>query len=204
MALKQTNPDGLDRLAEILSSIFHPFVIVILTMILATAGQGNNVERALFWTVLSICVVILPLTYAIYSKVRSGQYSDASVSIREQRHGLYGLAACLFIALITVLILGKAPRAFLAGTLSGVLALSIAFLINRRYTKVSLHSMGISTCTVILLLTTPWQGVLLALFIPLVGWARIRLGHHTLPQVLIGFAVAVVSVVLVFRLFHLY
>jgi membrane-associated phospholipid phosphatase len=204
MALKGTNPDGWDRVAEILSSIFHPFVIVILTMILSTVSQENRSGPALFWIVLSICVVILPLTYVIYSKVRSGQYSDSSVSIREQRHGLYGLAGFLFIVLITILVLGKAPRAFLASTLAGVLALAVAFLINRRYTKVSLHSMGISTCTVILLLTTPQLGILLGLFIPLVGWARIRLGHHTLPQVLIGFVVAVASVVLVFRLFHLY
>jgi membrane-associated phospholipid phosphatase len=204
MALKGKNPDGLDRLAEALSSIFHPFVIVILTMILSTVSQENRSGQALFWTVLSICVVILPLTYVIYSKVRSGKYSDSSVSIREQRHGLYGLAGFLFIILITILVLGKAPRAFLASTLAGVLALAVAFLINRRYTKVSLHSMGISVCTTILLLTTPQLGMLLGLFIPLVGWARIRLGHHTLPQVLIGFAVAVASVVLVFRLFHLY
>jgi membrane-associated phospholipid phosphatase len=204
MTLKGKKIDGLDRLAEVLSSVFHPFVVVILTMILSTVSQENSSGQALFWTVLSICVVILPLTYVIYSKVRSGQYSDSSVSIREQRQGLYGLAGFLFIVLITILVLGKAPRPFLASTLAGVLALAVAFLINRRYTKVSLHSMGISTCTAILLLTTPQLGILLGLFIPLVGWARIRLGHHTLPQVLIGIAVAVASVILVFRLFHLY
>lgn len=203
MELKEKHPDRLDQLAEILSSIFHPFVVIILTMILATAGQGKDVGQALFWTVLSICVIILPLTYVIYSRVRSGGYSDSSVSIREQRHGLYGLAGFLFIVLIAILVLGKAPRGFLAGTLAGGLALTTAFLINRRYTKISLHSMGISTCTAILLLTAPRLGMLLALFIPVVGWARIRLGHHTLPQVLIGFAVAVTCVFFVFRLFDL-
>jgi membrane-associated phospholipid phosphatase len=203
MTLKTKNPLTLsDRLAEMLSAIFHPFVIVIPTMIIATM-QGNTFGTAVFWTALSICVVILPLTYIIYSKVRSGQYSDPSVSIREQRHGLYAVAGVLLILLVAILVLGQAPRIFIAGALAGVLALAIAFVINRKFTKLSLHTIGISACTTILFLTTPQLGMILALFIPLVGWARIHLQHHTLLQIIIGLAVAVTSVLFIFHMFHL-
>jgi hypothetical protein len=192
-----------DRLAEALSLLFHPFVVGIPTIVVAMVNQGSSLTIALFWTLLSVGVVILPLTYLIYSKVRSGQYSDPSVSMREQRHGLYKIAAVLLIFLTAILILGKAPIVLIASLISVVLATLISFLINRRFTKLSLHTFGISGCAAILLLTTPTLGFIATLLIPLVAWARIHLRHHTIPQIIIGFAVSFASVFLVFYIFHL-
>jgi hypothetical protein len=195
--------DPVDRLAEAVSLIFHPFVVVIPTMVIASMHQATTFGRAIFWTLLSIGVVILPLTYLIYSKVRSGQYSDASVSMREQRYGLYAVAGSLLILLIIILVVGKAPLILIASLVAAALAIAIASVINRRFTKLSLHTIGISGCTTVLLVTTPPLGLAMALCIPLLGWARIRLGHHTLLQIIIGLAVAVISVLFIFHIFHL-
>ncbi len=43
-------------------------------------------------------------------------------------------------------------------------------------------------------------GVVMAIFTPLVGWARIRLKHHTPVQILIGWMVSMICVFVVFRL----
>ena len=43
-------------------------------------------------------------------------------------------------------------------------------------------------------------GVVMAIFAPLVGWARIRLKHHTPVQILIGWMVSMICVFVVFRL----
>ena len=42
--------------------------------------------------------------------------------------------------------------------------------------------------------------VIMAIFAPLVGWARIRLKHHTPVQILIGWMVSMICVFVVFQL----
>jgi hypothetical protein len=192
-----------DRFAEAVSLILHPFVVAVPTMVIASMQQGTTLGRAIFWTLLSIGVVILPLTYLIYSKVRSGQYSDPSISMREQRHGFYKVAGSLFILLVIILVLGKAPLILIASLTAAALSVVIASVINRRFTKLSLHMIGISGFTTVLLVTAPPLGLAMALFIPLLGWARIHLQHHTLLQIVIGLAVAVISVLFIFHMFHL-
>ena len=192
-----------DRFAEAVSSIFHPFIVVVPTMLIAILYRGSSLAQALFWTALSIGIVILPLVYLIFSGVRSGRYSDPSISIREQRRSLYITASVLFILLIVILVLGKAPLILVACLTAAVLATLIGFLINSRFTKLSLHSIAIAGCTTVTILTLPWLGITMALIMLVVAWARIRLRHHTLAQILIGWTVAVGSVVFIFHMFHL-
>jgi hypothetical protein len=187
-----------DRLAEGISNIFHPFVVAIPTMIIAMVRQGAGLWPSLFWTVLAVCVVIVPLSFLVYVGVRSGRYHDASLSLREQRHGLYATAALLFALLLVILIWGKAPQVLLACLLSALAATMIASFINRQFTKLSLHSVGMAGYTTVLLLTAPALGIAMALFAPLVGWARIRLNHHTPLQIVIGWSVSAICVLLTF------
>ncbi len=196
--------EQLDHIAETISVIFHPFVVVIPTMVIAMLSQRSTLWQSLFWTLLSVCVVIVPMLFVIYAGVRSGRFSDASISVREQRSSLYTLAAFLLILLLGVLIFGKAPLILIACLSSSILATVIAFAINHRFTKLSLHSIGMAGCAAVLLLTTPLLGTAMAIFALLVGWARIRLKHHTLLQILIGWAVSGSSVLIVFYVFHLF
>lgn len=187
-----------DRLAEAISNIFHPFVAAIPTMVIAMVRQGTSLRSALFWTILAVCVVIVPLVFLIYRGVRSGLYSDASISIREQRRGLYAAAAILFALLLAILIWGKAPTILLACLVSALAATVIASLINHQFTKLSLHSVGMAGYTTVLLLTVPALGIAMALFALLVGWARMHLNHHTPLQILIGWAVSSICILLIF------
>lgn len=187
-----------DRFAEGISNIFHPFVVAIPTMVIAMVRQGTSLRSALFWTILAVCVVIVPMLFLIYRGVRSGRYSDASISIREQRRGLYVAAVILFAFLLAILIWGKAPTILLACLVSALAATVIAAFINHQFTKLSLHSVGMAGYTTVLLLTAPALGIAMALFALLVGWARMRLNHHTPLQILIGWAVSSGCVLLIF------
>jgi membrane-associated phospholipid phosphatase len=131
--------------------------------------------------------------------VRSGKYSDASVSVREQRTSIYAVGGTCLVILLAVLIIGKAPVVIIACLVSAVLATALGYGINR-YTKLSLHSAAMAGCTAVLLWTAPLIGVVMAIFAPLVGWARIRLKHHTPVQILIGWMVSMICVFVVFRL----
>ena len=195
----QHNASQADRVAELVSQIFHPLVVVIPTLVIAMTRLGSTIWEAIFWTVLSIAIVNLPMALLLFWGVRSGKYSDASVSIREQRTSIYAVGSTCLVILLAVLIIGKAPVVIIACLVSAVIATILGYVINR-YTKLSLHSAAMAGCTAVLLWTAPLIGVVMAIFAPLVGWARIRLKHHTPVQILIGWMVSMICVFVVFRL----
>ena len=198
-AMMQPNTSRADKMAEIISYIFHPLLIVIPTLVIAMVQLGSMVWEAIFWTVLSIAIVNLPMALLLFWGVRSGKYSDASVSIREQRTSIYAVGGTCLVILLAVLIIGKAPVVIIACLVSAVIATVLGYVINR-YTKLSLHSAAIAGCTAVLLWTAPLIGVVMVVCAPLVGWARIRLKHHTPVQILIGWMVSMICVFVVFRL----
>lgn len=190
---------SVDRIAEIVSIVFHPLLVVIPTLVIAMTSLGSTVWEAIFWTFLSIAIVNLPMALLLYWGVRSGKYSDASVSIREQRNSIYAVGGTCLVILLAVLIIGNAPVVIIACLISAVIATALGYWINR-YTKLSLHSAAMAGCTAVLLWTAPLIGVIMAIFAPLVGWARIRLKHHTSVQILIGWMLSMICVFVVFRL----
>ena len=193
------NDSTTDRIAEIISYVFHPLLVVIPTLVIAMVRLGSTLGQALFWTVLSIAIVNLPMALLLLWGVRSGKYTDASVSVREQRTSIYAVGGTCLVILLAVLIIGKAPAVIIACLISAVIATALGYWINR-YTKLSLHSAAMAGCTAVLLWTAPLIGVIMVVFAPLVGWARIRLKHHTPVQILIGWMVSMICVFVVFQL----
>lgn len=193
------NDSTVDRIAEIISYVFHPLLVVIPTLVIAMVRLGSTLGQAIFWTVLSIVIVNLPMALLLLWGVRSGKYTDASVSVREQRTSIYAVGGTCLVILLAVLIIGKAPVVIIACLISAVIATALGYWVNR-YTKLSLHSAAMAGCTAVLLWTAPLIGVIMAIFAPLVGWARIRLKHHTPVQILIGWMVSMIWVFVVFQL----
>ena len=193
------NDSSADRIAEIISYVFHPLLVVIPTLVIAMVRLGSTLGQAIFWTVLSIVIVNLPMALLLLWGVRSGKYTDASVSVREQRTSIYAVGGTCLVILLAVLIIGKAPVVIIACLISAVIATALGYWVNR-YTKLSLHSAALAGCTAVLLWTAPLIGVIMAVFALLVGWARIRLKHHTPVQILIGWMVSMICVFVVFQL----
>jgi hypothetical protein len=83
--MMQSNISQADRIAELVSYVFHPLVVVVPTLVIAMVRLGSTIWEALFWTVLSIAIVNLPMALLLFWGWL-GKYSDASVSIREHQH----------------------------------------------------------------------------------------------------------------------
>lgn len=199
MATTVMNAATADKFAEVVSYVFHPLLVVIPTLVIAMVRLGSTLGQAIFWTVLSIAIVNVPMAMLLFWGVRSGKYTDASVSVREQRTSIYAVGGTCLVILLAVLIISKAPVVIIACLISAVIATALGYWINR-YTKLSLHSAAMAGCTAVLLWTAPLIGVIMAIFAPLVGWARIRLKHHTPVQILIGWMVSMICVFVVFQL----
>src|SRR5512137_1819530 len=121
--------DRMDRLAEAISWVFHPLTIVIPTMLIVLTQQGVSLWQALFWAFLSVCIANLPLAALLYYGVRSGHYSDLSISIREQRKSVYTVYGISTAILLTILVWGKAPSILTACIVAVILTTIVGFVI---------------------------------------------------------------------------
>ncbi len=183
-------------LATHISNFINPIFVVIPTIVLAGVYGSNDFGKGAVWTaiaLLSLC--ILPAAYVVIG-VKRGTLSGIHLPRHSER--TRPLAFSLISAVTGVLLLallGATPL-FLAVVYSGVLTTLVLAGFTLLW-KVSFHSASI-TGTV---LTLVWLIGLVALpllaLIPAVGWARVKLGAHTIWQVLGGAAVATIVVSLV-------
>jgi membrane-associated phospholipid phosphatase len=192
-----------ERLARWLSTIFHPFPVSVVTLVLVLYLDGATWTEALLWTAVGFAIVIVPLTIFLGVNVQRGRYSDWSLSIREERQTIFILTGICFAILVLTFIWAGAPTIALACLYAALATVVMAAGINRLVTKISLHAIAVAGCAAALYWVAPPLGLLLAVAGIAVSWSRMALKHHTLAQIVLGWGVAVGSVVVVFTLYLL-
>jgi len=118
-----------------------------------------------------VAFVIAPTLLYIRRKLKCKEYTDADVSVREQRFGIYLFAdVCELLCLATLIIFG-APQILIACFIAAILTLILGALINTQ-TKVSVHMAVMGGCTAALSYLSPALGILMVGASIAVGWAR--------------------------------
>jgi len=196
-------PATLTRAAKWLSWIFHPFVIIVPTMIISMYATTGDFLASIGWTLVCVAFVVVPATLYIRRKLKRNEYTDADVSVREHRSSIYLFMGIAEVLCFVTLVVFGAPQILIACFIAAILTLIMGALINTR-TKVSAHMAGIGGCTAVLFYISPLLGILMFVASIATGWARIYLKQHTLSQVMIGWGMAVASVVLVFAFIPLF
>ncbi len=194
--LRRIAPDHARTVAHHISNIINPIIVIIPTIMLAGCYGSRDFGAGLLWTaiaLLSLCVI--PATYVVVG-VKRGTLSGLHLPRHSERTRPIAVSLISAVAgVVTLALLGASPL-FLAVVYSGALT-SLALAAFTLLWKVSFHSAGITGMAV----TTIWLIGLLALpllaLIPAVGWARVKLGAHSIGQVLGGMAVGAVVVTLV-------
>ena len=79
-------------------------------------------------------------------------------------------------------------------------AANLVALLANLFSKISVHTGGITGAAVVLILVFGPVALPSLAAIALVGWARIAIGKHTVGQVVAGVLVAGISTLVVFRL----
>ena len=184
------------HLAEWVSVLAHPFVMVALLVAVPALGQSSgNAQSA----VLVIMAVTLPLAVLMVRQVRRGRWSNADASEPSERPLLFTVALAGLAAALGWLVIGD-PLSFLVrGTLVvAVFLLVAAFLV--RWVKLSLHVAFVALTATTLLLLGSAVGYLLIAVIPVMFWSRLALRRHRVHELVVGLVLGVLTGVVLVEL----
>ena len=179
------------RLAVIVSWIGHPLVFVTISVGMVVMTQ-LALRLAIPLLAALFLSVIAPTGLLLFFGVRSGRWADADVSVREERKRFYPIAIPLSAFGTIVMWLANAPRYILRGGVVTLLLLIAAAFANH-WSKISLHTLFATYCTVILLRVNLFCGLAAFILTGLVFWSRLFLSRHTISENISGIALGAVG-----------
>ena len=179
------------RLAVIVSWIGHPLVFVTISVgIVVTTHLASRLAIPLLAAIF--LSVIAPTGLLLFFGVRSGRWGDADVSVHEERKRFYPIAIPLSAFGTIVMWVANAPRYILRGGVITLLLLMSAAIINH-WSKISLHTLFATYCTVILFRVNLFCGSAALILAALVFWSRLFLSRHTISENISGVALGTVG-----------
>lgn len=175
--------------ARLVNELFNPAWVGLGVLgAIAAHGAQNTQDFLKWWAVSGFFLSLVPVGFVIMA-LRSGGVSDWYVTRAAERTRLFAMSVLSFGASITVMIIFGAPVDLLAVTLSAMGALVVALVVTPKW-KLSIHTGTLSGGVVALsFVFGPWA-LLLAFTVPVVCWARIRVTHHTMWQVVLASVMA--------------
>lgn len=180
-----------DAVAFFLSAVLSPYIVLPVGTIGIIWARGTD-ERVWLWIGISLFFsTVLPVLFVL-NGMRLGTITDVHVAERDQRSGPFGVAIGGSVVAALVLFLIHAPRSVWG--LSVILAVNgLAIMLATRSTKISVH-VAVLTATVLgATILNPelpvWAFIWL---IPLLMWARLKRGRHSIWQGVGGFALAAI------------
>ena len=169
------------------SILLHPFaVFAALALVAAWRLDPASLPR----TAIGVAVAVAIVWLFVLQRRRSGHWGTVDASDRRERPVLYVLV--LAVALGYWLWLGGAHSAASDSVLASVAMLCVAGIANR-WIKLSLHMASLAFAGVSLLALWMPAGIAALASLPLLGWSRLRMARHTLPEVAGGAALGVLA-----------
>lgn len=169
-----------EQLARAISELFAPWILNIGFFVVLGASTGA-------WAPALVAVAgtgLVPMGLIVLL-MRMGRVGNHHITERSQRSLVYGGIFLCVLALVAVLAWLDAPRVIWVGVFSALVFLVIFGLVTLRI-KASVH-VGLWVCLIVFLGLTVssswWLGLL---FTPVTAWARIRINHHTVTEIIAG------------------
>lgn len=181
---RNTQLSSMKRIANFISISGHPLLTFPLFIMIALYGK-EDFSRASLISFLIIGCFIIPVIAWMYFKSRNGSYTNFDVSDKKQRRSLFVFAIPLLL-IVTILLFATHQSTNLCISVLFALILLIISQITNYFIKSSLHvSLNIYLAALIFI-SNYKLGIIVLLYTGLIAWSRIKLGRHTLIEVLSG------------------
>ncbi|MCE5260197.1 MAG: DMT family transporter [Chloroflexi bacterium] len=195
MIISEVNWNG--RTAYIISRFLAPHYVSIPIIFVMAFIETKPWYHALIWAV-GVCLLALPIPLLLLQReLRIGRISDWYLRNRHERLlpvPVISVLMAVLLPLIALIVL-RGPR-LLIMLLSGAAAVSIANLLITLRWKISQHVASAAYAAGALVGVIGLGATPALALVPIVAWARIKLGAHTPAQTilggLMGFLIAIV------------
>lgn len=170
--------------ARFISFVFNPLIILILLPFFLVYKSTSEISSALVWTGYT-GIFLSAIAVFIFLGVRRKVFSDWDVSVRAQRPLLFTFFIILGILYLLGLFLFQAPRILFIVTVSMLFGVLIVSAINMRI-KASIHVATVAALILGAVLGFGGYYSFLLIFVPLVGWSRVKIKRHTVSETIVG------------------
>ena len=178
------------KIATYISTLGHPLLTIPLFILIVLFGNEDS-SRAAPISFLIIGCVFIPVTIRLYIKSRNGSYTNFDVSDKIQRRSLYLFVVPLLLIVTIILFATNQSRNLCLGVLFALLLLILSQAINY-FVKSSLH-VSLNIYLSALIFTVNFKaGVAALLFTALISWSRVKLGRHSVKEVLFGLLIGTI------------
>lgn len=174
-------------LARSISEICAPWVLNIVFFLIL----GGVTDALTLGIVAAIGTGVVPMIL-ILGLMKLGKVGNHHVTTRNQRGLVFvGIIACVII-LIFILRALEAPQLIWDGMFSALIFLVLFAQVTMKI-KASVH-VGLWVCLVMFLgLTVSLWWLLGLLFTPVTAWARMKIKHHTMSEIVAGIVTGAVA-----------
>jgi membrane-associated phospholipid phosphatase len=173
----------LAAVARSISDLFSPAAMSIpcLTLGVLASDVPGTYRYALLYFLIAVPI---PVAYVLWL-LKSGRVHDFHLPDRRDRTGPFLVSIAGAICAAGVLAYLGAPAVFLAPVLTALVLTLALFVVTLRW-QISIHSATTTGLVTFAVLALGSGAVFLASLVPLVIWARMYLGRHTLVQSVAG------------------
>lgn len=172
------------KLAEIISIILGPhFWLPLLLVVFFTKTQLTSEQIKILLPTMLIFQVIVPISY-IFIALKLKKVSAWDLPIKEER---YFILSLMFISYLITLLMTYVYGNLLIFHLNLILfiLLTITSFITY-FWKISIHAILNTFGAIFINFLFNWQFPIIYLVIPIIIWARYKLGRHDFKQLLAG------------------
>lgn len=196
----KTNSTLFLQVSKFISNFFNPLTSLFIYFLYSTLRMHSWQETAFIFLPIFL-MTIIPITGWIYWNVKKGKYTNADVSDRNQRKGLY-----FFIgAMISVYLLyDYFTNHSVDLTMLFLLILLATMQVSNYFIKSSMHTAFNVFVAALFFAVNPYLGFLWLGIAALVGFTRIILKRHTVAEVMMGALIATcISFIYLYTHIHL-
>ena len=186
------------RVARVIAEVTDPAIVVAAVTTYVAVRSSGGWLVGVGWAALAV-LFCAGLPYGVlFALLRGGVVADRHVVRREQRLWPSITALISVVVGLGVLWWLGAPRPLIALVLSQLAGLVTISLVTLR-SKASLHTaVTAGAACVVAYLESGWWWLAAAAATTVVGWARVRGGRHSLPQVIAGLVIGAATTIGVF------
>ena len=178
-----TLPTASGHLARVISDVSSPPVIAVPA--LAIGAWASHSSGTYPFALAYYCIaVLLPVAFVVW-EIRAGRIADFHLSNRRERVAPFVVSLVCGLSAWMVLVAVGAPRGFGAFILAMLFQTLLLFLITLVW-QVSVHTAGAAGLVTFACMVAGPGAMPLIVLVPLVAWARLYLGRHTLAQTVVG------------------